>query len=183
MIRYDYYSPKADPRQAPIMPRNSLPIVQPGAPLMPRAVASRLGVLLNEVAAVCRLRCDAVLQAHGLRPRQFLVLAVLRDEGGASQQALGQRLNMDRTSTMQATQALADAGLVTREDDPHDRRVYRVSLTARGAAVLDAAEQALVEVEAQLIAPLPPETRAEFVTQLHAILDAERLREPGPGPT
>lgn len=158
------------------MPRNSLPIVQPGAPVMPRAIASRLGVLLNEVAAVCRLRSDVVMEAHGLRPRQFLLLAVLRDEGGASQQALGQRLNMDRTSTMQAVQALADAGLVTRDDDPDDRRVYRVSLTAHGAAVLTTVERELTEVEAQIVELLPEDARAAFVSHLRAILDAERGR-------
>lgn len=162
------------------MPRNTLPIVQPGAPVMPRAIASRLGVLLNEVAAVCRFRSERVLEAHGLRPRQFLLLAVLRDEGGTSQQALGQLLNMDRTSTMQAIQALADAGLVAREDDPADRRVYRVSLTERGGSVLDTVERELTEEEEQIIAPLPATARAEFVSQLRTILDAERLRCTGP---
>lgn len=158
------------------MPRNALPIVQPGAPVMPRAIASRLGVLLNEVAAVCRIRSEGVMRAHGLRPRQFLLLAVLRDEGGTSQQALGQRLSMDRTSTMQAVQALADMGLVVREDDPADRRVYRVSLTERGGSVLDVVERELAEVEAQILAPLPETAGGDFVSQLRAILEGERLR-------
>lgn len=116
------------------------------------------------------------MHAHGLRPRQFLLLAVLRDEGGTSQQALGQRLSMDRTSTMQAVQALADAGLVAREDDPADRRVYRVSLTERGGSVLEVVERELAEVEAQILASLTEAARGDFISQLRAILEGERLR-------
>lgn len=112
------------------------------------------------------------MRAHRLHPRQFLLMLVLRDEGTMSQQAVGQRLGMDRTTTMQAALALAEAGLVDREDDPDDRRVYRLALTAEGRRLVATLEGRIKRVETELLAPLGSKERDVFARQLALILTA-----------
>ncbi len=155
------------------MPRKRLPTVpDPDQPALPRAVTSSVGFLAGQVAALFRARFEEDMRAHRLHPRQFLLMLVLRDEGTMSQQAVGQRLGMDRTTTMQAALALAEAGLVDREDDPDDRRVYRLALTAEGRRLVATLEGRIKRVEAELLAPLGSKERDAFARQLAAILAA-----------
>lgn len=155
------------------MPRKRLPTVpDPDQPALPRAVTSSVGFLAGQVAALFRARFEEDMRAHRLHPRQFLLMLVLRDEGTMSQQAVGQRLGMDRTTTMQAALALAEAGLVDREDDPDDRRVYRLALTAEGRRLVATLEGRIKRVEAELLAPLGSKDRDVFARQLAAILSA-----------
>lgn len=154
--------------------RRPLPIaaaVDPCAP--PAAVTTAVGFLVNEVAARFRMTFEQVLAKHQLRRRQYLMLLVLRDEGPMSQQALGQRLGMDRTTTMQLAQALAEAGALARQDDPNDRRVYLLSLTAAGRRLTATLEGLIKRAELELLAPLAADERKRFAAQLRAILDAQ----------
>ena len=155
------------------MPGKRLPTL-PSAdrPTLPDAVTASPGFLVGQVAGLFRARFEVEMRTHRLHPRQYLLMLVLRDEGTMSQQAAGQRLGMDRTTTMQAVLALADAGLVRREDDPNDRRVYRLALTETGAQMVCTLEERIGRAERELLAPLRPEDRDRFVAHLRAILSA-----------
>lgn len=155
------------------MPRKRLPTVpDPDQPALPSAVTSSIGFLAGQVAALFRMRFEEEMREHRLHPRQFLLMLVLRDEGAMSQQAVGQRLGMDRTTTMQAALALADAGFVERQDDPDDRRVYRLSLTANGRRLVATLDGRIKRMEGEVLAPLAVKERAVFAEQLRAILAA-----------
>ncbi len=151
--------------------RRRLPTVSDQSdPSLPASVTTAVGFLVNEVALVFRMSFEQVLAAHRVRPRQYFMLLVLRDEGPMPQHALGQRLGIDRTTTMQLVQALADAGIVDRRDDPADRRVYRLSLSADGRRLTATLEGQIKRAEHLLLAPLPIEERSAFAAQLRAIL-------------
>lgn len=155
------------------MPRTRLPTVpDPATPALPAAVTSTVGFLVKEVATRFRNRFEQMLFEHRLRPQQLLMLLTLRDEGPTSQLALGQRLGMDRTTTMQAAQALADAGHIDRQDDPEDRRVYRLTLTPGGRRLATTLEARLRKADQELLAVLAPEERVRFLAHLRAIVDA-----------
>jgi DNA-binding MarR family transcriptional regulator len=60
-------------------------------------------------------------------------LNILSDRAeGLSQRQLGDLLVVDRSNVTGLLDRLQKAGWVRRDDDPHDRRVYRVSLTPAG---------------------------------------------------
>lgn len=162
-------------------PRRLPTIPHPDQPALPVALTSAVGFLAREVTGLFRLRFEEVMRAYQLKPNQYLLLQVLRDEGAAAQQALGQRLGMDRTTTMQSVQALADAGLVDRQDDPADRRVYRVSLTNAGRQLLDVLETRLRASEDEVMAPLTTAERALFEEQLRRILAHDQRGAASPG--
>ena len=70
---------------------------------------------------------------YGLTGAQYNVLNVLEDrEGGMSQRELSDVLVVDRSNVTGLLDRMEKAGWVVRADDPHDRRVYRVSLTPAG---------------------------------------------------
>ena len=155
------------------MARTQLPVHPDDQdPPLPVAVRSSPAFLMKQVSDLFRQRFEGVLHAQQLHPRQYLLLLVLRDEGTMPQQALGARVRMDRTTTMQAVQRMAELGLVAREDDCADRRVYRLVLTPAGRTLVDVLEASIHRAEAQLLAPLPLAAQEIFREQLQAIIAA-----------
>lgn len=76
-----------------------------------------------------------LFRPYGLTGAQYNVLNILSGyPGGISQRELGDMLVVDRSNVTGLLDRLEKAGWVRRDDDPHDRRVYRVSLTASGHA-------------------------------------------------
>ena len=74
-----------------------------------------------------------LFRPYGLTGAQYNVLNILSDcVEGLSQRELGDLLVVDRSNVTGLLDRLEKAGWVRRDDDPHDRRVYRVSLTAAG---------------------------------------------------
>jgi DNA-binding MarR family transcriptional regulator len=101
--------------------------------------------------------------------------AVMRAYLRATQLALAQHLGVDRTVMTYLIDDLERAGLVERRPDPADRRARRVLLTEDGRARLCALEQALRQVEDELLAPLEADERAvlrRLLSRLAAGTDA-----------
>ncbi len=74
-----------------------------------------------------------LFRPHGLTAAQFNVLNLIaRSESGMSQRELSDKLVVDRSNVTGLLDRMEKAGWVRRYDDPDDRRIYRVSLTAGG---------------------------------------------------
>jgi MarR family transcriptional regulator, lower aerobic nicotinate degradation pathway regulator len=144
----------------------------PSARAVSPALAEVAGFLLNQVAAVIRERTAAAIAHEGVHPRQLGLLFLLRDTGTYSQQQLGECLGMDRTTTMQLVNALEAEGLVVRDDDPADRRAYRLRLTARGREVTTRVAAATAEVERQVFAGLKASERQLLKALLRRVLES-----------
>jgi DNA-binding MarR family transcriptional regulator len=76
------------------------------------------------------------------------VLHLLDECGSMSQQQLGRKLRIDRTSMVKLVDALEEKKLARRRDHPEDRRIYLVEITA--AAELQVVGDAM---EKQLLSP------------------------------
>lgn len=92
------------------------------------------------------------LESLGIDVKQHAMLTVLADEGSMTQQELGQRLGIDRTTVVTVVDGLDEKGLVERGRSPADRRAYRLTLTSsgrhaqqRGQRLVDAAERKLLD--------------------------------------
>lgn len=97
------------------------------------------------------------LEVHELEPlgidiKQHAVLTLLADEGPMTQQELGQRLGIDRTTIVTVVDGLDQKDLVERRRSPADRRAYLLTLTPsgrharqRGQRLVDAAERELLD--------------------------------------
>ncbi len=64
-----------------------------------------------------------------------------------------------------------DAGLVARERDPADGRAYRISLTDRGRALRAVAEEALDELDGELVALLGSRRRDALIEALKGVME------------
>jgi DNA-binding MarR family transcriptional regulator len=129
-------------------------------------MSDRLGYLLGRAHIAHRQVAEAALAPLGLVPRQFGALALLADEGPLSQQRLGERMGVDRTTMVELIDGLERSELVERQRDPGDRRAYALRATPRGRRVLARAAAAAERAEAEFLAAVP----AEDALQLKRIL-------------
>src|SRR5262245_65378545 len=81
-------------------------------------------------------RSDPLLTANLTMP-QFRVLLVLALRGGAAGHDLSESMGVSLATITGIVDRLAAQNLVTRREDPRDRRVRRVELTPAGQALID----------------------------------------------
>jgi DNA-binding MarR family transcriptional regulator len=119
----------------------------------------RSSALLDHLARLSRARAETALGPLGLRPRHLLTLTVLRNQEGATQQALATTLQIDRTNLVGLLNELESAGLITRRRTEEDRRRHVVALTDAGAHKLAEAEGALAAAEDEVFGALDSDQR------------------------
>ncbi len=104
------------------------------------SITDSTGFKLHSVTALLDRVADAYLRdEHRIRYPAFLVLLMVRVLGEPSQQRIAANLGVSRASITQRVAALAADGLLETSPDPADARANVVTLTDRGAALLDAA--------------------------------------------
>jgi DNA-binding MarR family transcriptional regulator len=115
---------------------------------------------------------DRLLADLGLRTRHFGVLPALDLLGPCPQQQLAQRLSLTEPTTAQLVDEMVQAGLVTRGQDPHDRRRYALELTDLGRQRIPLMHDALQQVESEVLNLLGADRRQELQTLLTKLLPA-----------
>ncbi|SFT65433.1 DNA-binding transcriptional regulator, MarR family [Geodermatophilus amargosae] len=114
------------------------------------------------------------LAAAGLTVARTTLLWRLRAAGPSTQRALADALGVSARNVTGLVDGLAEAGLVTREPHPTDRRATLVTLTPRAEALLTEMAAGRAGLAEQLFGGLPPERLDGLVSALDEVL--ERLR-------
>ena len=123
------------------------------------------GYLLWRAANLWQKRMRTVLAPYGVTPVQYLLLAGLRDIGGAEslpvkQAALARYCQTDPMMTSQVVRALEKARLVQRQAHADDGRAFALVLTSMGTDLLARAEAEIVQADNYFHGPLGPEKDA-----------------------
>ena len=110
-------------------PRHMLPL-----PVVP----DELGHLLHETARLWRRRCERAMRARlpGMTYAQCAVLLKLEHPGGLNQVTLAHILDVAPMTLVRLLDRLKTAGLVSRLPDPHDRRAYLLTPTAKAQPLI-----------------------------------------------
>jgi DNA-binding MarR family transcriptional regulator len=140
---------------------------------MSASPAMTLSVAGQQVMRLLRETFDAL----DLKPRQFRTLDLLDDRGPMGQRELGDVLGIDHSILVTLLNPLEDAGLLSRDRDPTDRRKHVVSITPDGVTRLHAAAEQLRAVDARLLKGLTGQQQAELSRSLATIMAA--LGPPG----
>lgn len=108
---------------------------------------------------------------EGVTPRQKATLVLLYQEPGMSQNALAERLAMDRNTVAEMVRRMAASGLIRRTPAPDDARANQLFLAQAGATLLDSVMPRDAAVDEALLARLPPEYRPLFLKCLRLIVE------------
>jgi len=137
---------------------------------LPAALSDRLGYLLGQAHLAHRQIAAERLASLGLGVKEFGALSVLVDEGALSQQRLGERMRVDRTTMVAVVDSLEREGFVERPRDAQDRRAYALRATPRGRRVLARADKAAQQAEAKFLARISAAERRQLKESLRTLI-------------
>jgi DNA-binding MarR family transcriptional regulator len=137
----------------------------------PDRLRQRASRLLSQVSAQSDRLMNQGLAQVDARKWHVAVLASLQEFGPASQATLSRRTGIYRSDMVGILNELAERGLVERTADPDDRRRNVITITARGGRHLRRLDKLLDDLHEELLAPLLPAEREQFVHLLTRLLD------------
>jgi DNA-binding MarR family transcriptional regulator len=139
------------------------------------ASTARVSYVIARLERAVRSAINERVRPYGLTTLQYTTLSVLGRRGALSNAQLARRSYMTPQSMSEVIEALESKGLIKRTQHPNHRRVLPAQLTATGRKVLEACEEAVEEMEEEMLRDLTPEERATFyhglvssVRRLHA---------------
>jgi DNA-binding MarR family transcriptional regulator len=112
------------------------------------------GYLMKRAFNVVQADLTRVLEPFGLRMLSFSTLMVVIDHPDITQTQLAQALSVERSNIVVLLDALEEAGLLSRNPVPNNRRAYALRATLAGQRLADRARKAVAEHEARLFALL-----------------------------
>jgi DNA-binding MarR family transcriptional regulator len=139
----------------------------------------RLSITSNLVSEAIATSYEALF---ALSIPEWRLIAVIAEHDGISQQAIGNRTEMDKVTVSRAAIALVGRGLVDRDPHPGDRRSHLLRLTDAGRTLYAQVAPKALELEARIFGSIDPAELANFVATLRkidAIVIAERNNQAG----
>lgn len=112
---------------------------------------------------------DQAMSASGLSLARAKVLMRLDSQGPMNQSTLAGLLGFAPRSVTETVDGLERDGLVTRSEDPNDRRARIVALTARGREAFEVAMKVKSKAMDEIFGFLSPAERTQLVSLLTTI--------------
>ena len=124
--------------------------------------------------------------AYGLSVSQAYALRALSEGGGLTMGTLAGELYLSVSAATRVVDSLVERRLVRRTQDPFDRRVWRVEMSARGRALWRRLEDELLEIDAGVLSRLSPTERRALIRAIAQLSQATtewRARQAARQPT
>ncbi len=106
------------------------------------------------------------MAAYGLKQVDFSVLSLIAHNPGATSRQLCSTLDILPPNLVSLIAAMDSRGLIERRPHPHDGRAIGLYLTPAGEELIRAAEQTVMQLEADASARLTPRERETLIRLL-----------------
>ena len=151
----------------PTVPRPASLATGRPTPRQPIALARRLYQIATAVAAELHESEDT-----GLRHLEFGVMVRIHDTPGLDQNALAERMALDRTSISALVFRLEEQGLIERTVNGADRRARVLRLTPSGRTLHDRLRPKAEAAQERILAVLAPAERRALIDMLARVIEA-----------
>jgi DNA-binding MarR family transcriptional regulator len=129
-----------------------------------------LGFLIIDAARLLRRQFDQETRHLDMTSAQLQILGRLAHAEGINQAQLAGMLDMEPITVSRHVDRMEKAGFVERRPDPQDRRVWLLSLTEKGKALLPGMREIAQRIFAQAQEGLSESERATFMKGLEQLV-------------
>lgn len=129
-----------------------------------------VGYRLRRASAAMSASFAAAMEGSGIRQPLFGMLAIIAENPGSNQSALGAALGIQRANLVPLVNELVAQGWIDRRPSPTDRRAFALHLTRSGQARFRDAVKRVRAHEERLLADFDEEARGrllELLERLH----------------
>lgn len=130
------------------------------------------GYLANHMARLFANALTERIRPLGLAPAQFMTLLELWEEDELTQKDLVRRLDVEQATMANTLKRMQRDGLITRHENPHDRRAQLIRLTGKARDLREEAIQAANAVNAIALAGLTEDERRAFIKMMAHVIGA-----------
>lgn len=113
-----------------------------------------------------------MLGEHGFLLAHYAILSALDDLGSLSQQQLADSLDLDKSHLVGFIDQLEKRSLLTRSQDPSDRRRNLVRLTSEGQVLVERLRSVAHYSQQGLLDTLSAAEQETFMSLMQRVLDA-----------
>jgi DNA-binding MarR family transcriptional regulator len=131
----------------------------------------QLEPLVLIAAKVLRRAFDVGMVDLDLNISEGGVLSHLSTGGPFTQTELAERLHMGRASAGAVVDALEERGLIARQADPSDRRVWRIGLTPTGGELMERFDLRYAQIRTALYQGIGADEREKLGQLLQALTE------------
>ena len=128
-----------------------------------------LGYHMKRAFHVLQGDLQRVLRPFGLRMVTYSALATITDNPGLRQGQLADALAIERPNLVVILDELEQAGLITRDKVPTDRRAYALNPTLKGRRLGDKATSAIQANEARFLSGVTEADRVAVIGVMNRI--------------
>jgi len=118
------------------------------------------------------------MEETGLTFAQMNVLMRLKHSKECGVSDIGAQMGISNAAASQLVDRLVQMGYVSREEDPHDRRAKRLTLTLEGESLLERGIEMRARWIEDLAEMLTPEQRRHIIEALTILTEAARTTMP-----
>lgn len=130
----------------------------------------RPGNLLRVANQIANAIFNRRMSQFGITAVQCSILVALRERPGLDASALGKLIAVDQATLASVLQRLTARDLVVRGPREGDRRVKELAITPAAAQLLDEVDAEAAKVKREILAPLAPAERKQFVALLERFI-------------
>jgi DNA-binding MarR family transcriptional regulator len=128
--------------------------------------------MMKRVEVAIRARLDLICRDSGITATQYVSLSVLQVHPGMSSAQLSVRSFVTPQSANQMVASLEREGYIERSPDEKNRRIRRISLTAKGRRLLERIEKKASRYEAEMLSRLSEDEQRELRRLLQSCIDS-----------
>jgi DNA-binding MarR family transcriptional regulator len=132
------------------------------------------GLLMELVRVAGVLQLDQMVPGQAVSMSQAFALHELDFGGPLSQRDLAERLRLEKSTVSRMAAEMERKGLLVRERDPGNRRLYRLRLTAEGRALHRGMAVAFEEQWVRWVSTMTDAERDALLTGLPALIRVAR---------
>lgn len=121
-----------------------------------------IGYRLKLLAQLLGRKLQDRLETFGLTPFHWVVLCCLWEEDGLATSSIGEKLQQVGGTLTGVLDRMEERGLVRRERDPYDRRIWRIWLTDAGKQLETVLPPIVLEIREQAMKGIPHAEREHF---------------------
>lgn len=140
-------------------------------PLQPRTI-----YLLNQANYALRSMLDARLRAASMTGFQYTILSLVERHEGISSAELSRRFFVTAQTMNETINGMAQRGLLSRREDPDNKRILRLKLSARGRKNLKECDAIADEIEQAAFGWMGAEEQDKLRESLRALTHGLRER-------
>jgi|ERR1035438_2163952 DNA-binding MarR family transcriptional regulator len=134
--------------------------------------ANKIDYILQHITSLLSRDSDQILlEQLGIGYSQFKLLRVLSSGAPIKQGFIADLLGQTEASISRQINLLIDKNLITKNVDPHNKRVRLIAITAKGKKITEASDEVLNRYHKNILAEISSKQRLELLKSLEDLHD------------